>query len=180
MATEFAVHDLLRGREPVVASIYDALKKTAARLGPFKEEAKKTSIHLVRSTAFAGVATRKASIVLTLKSATDIKSPRVTKHEQVSAGPHLAQPREWVAFYQALAAQGTPGAFLEGFICLSFGSIIVAFHNVWHGPGLVLTLIGWAQVLKGIGRFLAPQLALRVMKRASPGTSGLAGWSPWL
>jgi hypothetical protein len=81
---------------------------------------------------------------------------------------HLAQPRGWVTFYQALAARGTPGAFLEGFLCLSFGSIIVAFHNVWHGPGLVLTLIGWVQVLKGLGRFLAPQLALRVMARASP------------
>ena len=81
---------------------------------------------------------------------------------------HVARPNEWVAFYQALAARGTPGAFLEGFLCLSFGSIIVAFHNVWQGPGLVLTLIGWAQVLKGIGRFLAPRVALRVMARASP------------
>jgi len=80
---------------------------------------------------------------------------------------HLARPREWVAFYQALAARGTPGVFVEGFLCLSFGSIIVAFHNVWHGPGLLLTLIGWAQVLKGLARFLAPRLALRVMQRAS-------------
>ena len=80
---------------------------------------------------------------------------------------HLAQPRGWVAFYQALAALGTPGAFFEGFLCLSFGSIIVAFHNEWHGPDLVLTLIGWVQVLKGLVRFLAPQLALRVMRRAT-------------
>lgn len=51
---------------------------------------------------------------------------------------------------------------------LGFGSIIVAFHNVWHGPGVVLTLIGWAQLLKGVGRFVAPQLALRVMERMVP------------
>jgi len=81
---------------------------------------------------------------------------------------HLGQPRAWVAFYQALAARGTPGVFLEGFLCLSFGAIIVAFHNVWHGPALVLTLIGWSQVLKGAGRFLAPQVAVRVMERISP------------
>ena len=86
MASAFTVEDHLSGREPVVASIYDALTKAAKKLGPFKEEAKKTSIHLVRSSAFAGVATRKTSLVLTLKSAKDIKSPRVTKHEQVSAG----------------------------------------------------------------------------------------------
>jgi hypothetical protein len=81
---------------------------------------------------------------------------------------HLAQPKAWVAFYQALAARGTTGAFVEGFILLNFGAIIVAFHNVWHGPAVVLTLIGWSQVLKGAGRFVAPQLALRVMRRMAP------------
>ena len=80
---------------------------------------------------------------------------------------HLGQPKAWVAFYQALAARGTPGVFLEGFLLLNFGAIIVAFHNVWHGPALLLTLIGWAQVLKGLGRFLAPQVGLRIMRRAS-------------
>ena len=81
---------------------------------------------------------------------------------------HLGQPKAWVAFYQALAARGTPGVFLEGFLLLNFGAIIVAFHNVWHGPSLLLTLIGWAQVLKGAGRFLAPEFGLRVMQRITP------------
>ena len=78
---------------------------------------------------------------------------------------HLARPKSWVAFYQALAARGTPGVFLEGFLLLTFGAFIVSFHNVWHGPALLLTLIGWAQVLKGLGRFLAPQIGLRMMQR---------------
>ena len=81
---------------------------------------------------------------------------------------HIGRPRSWVAFYQALAARGTPGVFLEGFLLLNFGAIIVSFHNVWDGPALVLTLIGWAQVLKGVGRFLAPQIGLRVMQRMTP------------
>ena len=81
---------------------------------------------------------------------------------------HLGQPRAWVAFFQALAARGAPGVFAEGFIVLNFGAFIVAFHNVWHGPEMVLTLIGWAQVLKGIVRFVAPQIGLRVMQRATP------------
>ena len=46
-----------------------------------------------------------------------------------------------------------------------FGAFIVAFHNVWHGPATVLTVIGWTQVLKGAGRFLAPQIGLRVIQR---------------
>ena len=85
MASTFSVKDHLSARQPVVASIYDALTKAANKLGPLKEEAKKTSIHLVRSSAFAGVAMRQASLVLTLKASSDIESPRVTKHEQVSA-----------------------------------------------------------------------------------------------
>ena len=80
---------------------------------------------------------------------------------------HLVQPKAWVAFYQALASRGTPGVFLEGFLLLNFGAIIVAFHNVWDGPALLLTLIGWAQALKGLGRFLAPQAGLRAMQRVS-------------
>ena len=81
---------------------------------------------------------------------------------------HLGQPKAWVSFFQALAARGTLGVFAEGFLLLNFGAFIVAFHNVWHGPGLVLTLIGWSQLLKGAGRFVAPQIGLRVMQRATP------------
>lgn len=78
---------------------------------------------------------------------------------------HFARPKLWVSFYQALAARGSSGVFLEGFLLLNFGALIVAFHNVWEGPAIVLTLIGWSQVLKGAGRFLAPQVGLRVMQR---------------
>lgn len=86
VSVKFAVDDHTRGRDPMVAETYAALIETAKKLGPVREEAKKTSIHLVRKTAFAGVATRKSSLLLTLKSARDIKSPRISKHEQVSAG----------------------------------------------------------------------------------------------
>jgi hypothetical protein len=78
---------------------------------------------------------------------------------------HFMQPKAWVAFYQALAARGVSGAFLEGFLILNFGAIIVAFHNIWRGPATVLTVIGWAQVIKGAGRFLAPHVGLRVIQR---------------
>ena len=81
---------------------------------------------------------------------------------------HLFQPKTWVAYFQALAAQGPSGAFIEGFLCLTFGGIIVGFHNVWQGPALVLTLVGWAQILKGLVRFVAPQFAVSVMARATP------------
>jgi hypothetical protein len=81
---------------------------------------------------------------------------------------HLVQPKGWVTFYQHLAARGVNGAFLEGFLCLSFGGIIVAFHNVWRGPAIVLTIVGWAQVFKGLVRFVAPRIALKRMASITP------------
>jgi hypothetical protein len=72
-------------KDPTVLATYRRLVEVARAFGPATEEAKKTSIHLVRRTAFAGVATRRSSLILTLKSATDIRSPRIEKREQASA-----------------------------------------------------------------------------------------------
>jgi len=66
-------------------TIYARLLKAARTLGPFTEEPKKTSIHLTRKTAFAGVATRKDALQLTIKSASDIRSPRIVKRQHASA-----------------------------------------------------------------------------------------------
>jgi uncharacterized protein YjeT (DUF2065 family) len=81
---------------------------------------------------------------------------------------HLLQPRAWVEFFTQLRSLGRPGAFAEGFISLNFGAVIVAFHNVWSGPAVVLTLIGWGQVLKALLRFVAPAASLRLYERISP------------
>ena len=72
-------------RDPAVRATYKQLLHVARAFGPVTEEAKKTSIHLVRHAAFAGVATRRSSIILTLKSATDIRNARIEKREQTSA-----------------------------------------------------------------------------------------------
>ena len=79
------VKEHFQNRAPEVKATYAALLKAAKKLGPVKEEAKKTSIHLVRKTAFAGVATQKAALILTLKSDSDVASKRIKKREQTSA-----------------------------------------------------------------------------------------------
>jgi hypothetical protein len=73
------------GRAPAVRAIYQRITGAARAIGPFTEEPKKTSIHLARTSAFAGVATRKDALLLTIKSAVDINSPRIIKHERASA-----------------------------------------------------------------------------------------------
>jgi len=73
------------GKDPVVRAIYDRILKEARKLGPVIEEPKKTSIHLVNKSAFAGVATRKDALILNVKSAAPIKDARFKKSERVSA-----------------------------------------------------------------------------------------------
>ena len=67
-----------------VRRIYDRLLKEARRFGPVMEDPKKTSIHLVNRTAFAGVATRQHAVTLTIKSDRSLSSPRIHKSEQTS------------------------------------------------------------------------------------------------
>ena len=84
-ANGFAVTTHFEGKEAVVRKIYDTLLKRVRKFGPVVEEPKKTSIHLVKATAFAGVATRKSALILTIKSDRDLDSPRIHKSEQTSA-----------------------------------------------------------------------------------------------
>jgi hypothetical protein len=65
--------------------IYDRVLKEARRLRPVIEEPKKTSIHLVNRTAFAGVATRQHAIILTIKGDRARSNPRIHKSQQTSA-----------------------------------------------------------------------------------------------
>jgi hypothetical protein len=84
-ANGHTLNEHFENRAPEVKATYQAILKAAQKFGPVKEEAKKTSIHLVRKSAFAGVATRKTALILTLKSDSDIASKRIAKREQASA-----------------------------------------------------------------------------------------------
>lgn len=84
-ASTRTVKEHFENRAPEVKATYAAILKAAKQFGPVKEEAKKTSIHLVRKSAFAGVATRKTALILTLKSDTDLANKRILKREQASA-----------------------------------------------------------------------------------------------
>ena len=80
-----SVGEHFENREPIVKETYKAILRAAKKLGPDKEEPKKPSIHLVRKTAFAGVATRKNGLILTVKSDSDVVNRRIARREQASA-----------------------------------------------------------------------------------------------
>jgi hypothetical protein len=73
------------GRAEHVRRIYDAIVDASSKLGPVEQDLKKTSLHLNRRVAFAGVQTRKDALILTLKSDRAVNHRRVHKTEQTSA-----------------------------------------------------------------------------------------------
>jgi hypothetical protein len=81
----YSIDSHFTNKESDVRKIYEAILKKSNKLGVVKEEAKKTSIHLVRKSAFAGIATRKSFLILTFKSANDLTSKRISKRERASA-----------------------------------------------------------------------------------------------
>ena len=79
--TTYTVDDHLNGKSPIVRDIYEHLVAALRTFGPVREEAKKTSIHLMHTTAFAGVQAQKHAINLTIRSNTPVASSRLPKTE---------------------------------------------------------------------------------------------------
>ena len=82
----FSVTSHFVDKDPSIRKLYDRLIAELRKSGPFQEEAKKTSIHLVNRSALAGVQVQKTCLLLNIKSDHRIKSPRIEKTEQISAG----------------------------------------------------------------------------------------------
>jgi hypothetical protein len=78
---------------------------------------------------------------------------------------HIVQPRAWAELFLLLKSWGKAGAFVDGFLNLLLGAIIVSFHNVWHGLALVITMVGWGQVIKGLRIMVLPQIHLNQIER---------------
>lgn len=80
---------------------------------------------------------------------------------------HIVQPRAWAQFFIDLRQKGKTGSFINALIHFPLGAVVVAFHNVWQGIPTILTVIGYAWVLKSLVYFLVPTYGLRSMSRVS-------------
>jgi uncharacterized protein YjeT (DUF2065 family) len=80
---------------------------------------------------------------------------------------HIAAPRAWARFFILIRQQGEAGGFINAYIHMPLGLLILAFHQVWHGPGLLVTLVGCALTLKGLLYFMVPELAVKSMARVT-------------
>jgi uncharacterized protein YjeT (DUF2065 family) len=80
---------------------------------------------------------------------------------------HIIQPRVWAEFFIKWREKGEVGSFLSGLLHFPMGVLIVSFHNVWHGIPLVVTIMGWGLVIKGLIYLTYPKHGMRVLARVS-------------
>ncbi|MEW6737670.1 MAG: hypothetical protein AB1489_40695 [Acidobacteriota bacterium] len=80
---------------------------------------------------------------------------------------HIIQPRVWAEFFIDIRNKGESGSFINAFIHFPLGVLIVGFHDVWQGIPMILTLIGYGLVLKGLIYFVFPKRGLKTMSRVS-------------
>lgn len=80
---------------------------------------------------------------------------------------HIMQPRAWAEFFIMLREKEQVGSILAGLLHFPLGVIIVAFHNVWHGVPLVVTIIGWGLLLKSALYLVYPKHGMRMLARVS-------------
>ena len=85
MTDTYSVNDHFADKDPIVRALYNKLLEILNGFGPIIEEPKKSSIHLVRKSALAGVETRKSYLLLNIKADHKLESPRIVKTDQPSA-----------------------------------------------------------------------------------------------
>jgi len=80
---------------------------------------------------------------------------------------HIVQPRAWAKLFSDWLSKGTTGVFYTGLLHFNIGSLVVAFHNVWSGLPMIVTLLGWAWTLKGVFYLTCPTFAMKSVRRVS-------------
>ena len=86
---------------------------------------------------------------------------------------HLLRPGPLIQFFVMLSPRREAGVVCIALLSLCTGSFLVAFHNIWSGIPILLTLFGWAQLLKGAGYLLFPAFGLRQIERPTPERTNL-------
>jgi len=82
---------------------------------------------------------------------------------------HITAPAAWAALFERIHARPETAGLANAAIHLPLGLLIVAFHDVWRWPELVVTLIGYALLLKGALHLLFPSLAQHTLKFSGEG-----------
>ena len=79
---------------------------------------------------------------------------------------HILQPRPGSNVRPDTRSRPT-GSFADGLPYLILAGIVIAFHNVWSGIPVVLTVIGWASLIESVLASVSRAWALKMMARVS-------------
>lgn len=72
------------------------------------------------------------------------------------------------------------GVILAGFLSLIIGLLSVFAHNAWEGWPVIVTLLGWAALLKGAFIVLLPKQAMGMVHVWKSKMAILVGGVTWL
>jgi len=86
---------------------------------------------------------------------------------------HVLRPRDWADLFILIRRQGEPGAIICALMHLPPAALIVGFHNVWSGIPTVLTVLGYAWMLKATLYLTFPQLGLKALSWVSRDRAGV-------
>lgn len=75
---------------------------------------------------------------------------------------HIVAPAAWKEFFTVLHSKGVAGSIFNCLLSIGMGAFIVAFHPGFDGivPS-VLTIYGWASILKGTVYLIFPHLGVK-------------------
>jgi len=80
---------------------------------------------------------------------------------------HIVQPGAWTEFFIHFRGNGRAGVLQLGLLQLPLALVIAILHNVWHGLAIIVTLVGWALLLKSLIYLLLPAAGLRMLATIS-------------
>jgi ABC-type amino acid transport system permease subunit len=80
---------------------------------------------------------------------------------------HIVQARAWAELFIHWREKGVVGVFYTALLHFCLGALIVAFHNLWRGIPLLVTLLGWAWTIKGLLYLTYPKHGLKMLNRVS-------------
>jgi len=66
--------------------------------------------------------------------------------------------------------------FFGGAAALAVGLVMVTYHNVWTGWPIIITIIGWIALIKGVLLLLLPSSMMKLSRSLLKSSSMLAVW----
>ena len=80
---------------------------------------------------------------------------------------------DWLAWIKHLQAQGRNTSLVLGSVNLLLGSFIVAFHWVWEGIALIVTVFGILFLFRSIVLLFCPGFLPMMLEKLMPRFNGL-------